>query len=124
MKMLIQAIILLTCLGSVMPLAWADKATIYILTSSEWNVPRTPRTVLSMPALRKTIQAYDSHKESRIQIHYPGGDEGTLWASELRGWLVSLGVASAHIDLLPGTRKPGQLELQIVTPTGFGQAND
>lgn len=124
MKVLIQTLILVSCLGTLMPLAWADNSTVYILTSSEWNVPRTTRTVLSMPALRHTIQAYDSHRGFRIQIHYPGGDEGTLWASELRSWLVSLGVASAHIDLLPGTRKPGQLELQVVTPSGFGQPND
>jgi hypothetical protein len=114
-------------LGCLLMLAnpvWAQNSTVYILTSSDWNVPRTTRTVLAMPALRKTIQAYDGHSRARIQIHYPGGDEGTLWASELRSWLVSLGIASKHIDLLPGTRKPGQLELQVVLPTGYGSSRE
>lgn len=124
MKTKLYGIVLIICLGTVNPAAWAGNANIYILTSSEWNVPRTTRTVLNMPALRKTIKAYDKHTGSRIQVHYPGGDEGTLWASELRSWLVSLGVASEQIDLLPGTRKSGQLELQVVAPSGSGQAND
>ena len=121
MKMFMQAIVLMSCLGGAISTAHAGDPLIYILTSSEWNVPRTTKTVLDMPALRKTIHAYGKHAGSRIQIHYPGGDEGSLWASELRSWLVSLGIASAHIDLLPGTRKPGQIELQVVTSSGFGQ---
>lgn len=94
--------------------ALAETPAVFILTTSEWNVPRTTETILAMPALQKTIQAYNQNPGSIIQIHYPGGDEGTLWASELRSWLVALGVASRHIELLPGSRKAGQLELQVM----------
>lgn len=124
MKILLQVIMLVSCLGGAMVNARAGGARLYALTSSQWNVPRTTRSVLKMPALRKTIKAYDKHAGSRIQVHYPGGDEGTLWASELRSWLVSLGVASSQIELLPGSRKPGQIELQVVIPPGGGQARE
>lgn len=124
MRAFIYMMVLLSCLCGFTTTAWADGNKVFILTNNEWNVPRTTRTVLDMPALRKTIQAYDKHTGSRIQIHYPGGDEGTLWASELRSWFVSLGVASNHIVLLPGTRKPGQLELQVMLSSPFGQTND
>jgi len=92
----------------------AKPPDIFILKASEWNVPRTTAAILGMPSLRQTIQAYNQQPDSIIQIHYPGGDEGTLWATELRSWLVALGVASHRIELLPGSRKDGQLELQVL----------
>lgn len=92
----------------------AKPPAVFILKASDWNVPRTTATILGMPALQQTIQAYNQQPDSVIQIHYPGGDEGTLWATELRSWLVALGVASRHVELLPGSRKDGQLELQVL----------
>lgn len=123
-KHCVRLILLLTCLVCGMNLSQAQDSPLFVLSASEWNVPRTSKSVLAMPALRKTIQAYDKQTGARIQIHYPGGDEGTLWASELRSWLVSLGISSRHIDLLPGTRKPGQLELQVVSPSAFESKHD
>jgi hypothetical protein len=112
--------VLLGPLASLTPVL-AQDAPVYILKASEWNVPRTTETILHMPALRHTIQAYNQQPKAKIQIHYPGGDEGTLWATELRSWLVSLGVASRHIELLPGSRKDGQLELQVIAPPVFAR---
>jgi len=115
-KILLRAmLVLISVLGS-LALVQAEEAPVYILRASEWNVPRTTETILHMPALQHTIQAYNQQPRAKIQIHYPGGDEGTLWATELRSWLVSLGVASRHIELLPGSRKDGQLELQVIAP--------
>lgn len=102
-------------------LVQAQDTPVYILTASEWNVPRTTETILGMPALQHTFQAYNKHPKAKIQIHYPGGDEGTLWATELRSWLVALGIASQHIELLPGSRKDGQLELQVISPPSYDQ---
>ena len=117
-RLLTRLLVLVSVLGSATPLL-AQDSPVYILKASEWNVPRTTAAILHMPALRHTIQAYNKQPKATIQIHYPGGDEGTLWASELRSWLVSLGVASRHIELMPGSRKGGQLELQVVTPPAF-----
>lgn len=118
-KHIFHLAILLSCFVCMVNLSLAQDSAVFILTAGEWNVPRTAKTVLAMPALRKTVKAYGKHPKARIQVHYPGGDEGTLWATELRSWLVSLGIASQHIDLLPGTRKPDQLELQVVLPSGL-----
>jgi len=119
-----RLLIALGCLFCATQPLRAQASPTYVLTQSAWSVPRTTQSVLAMPALQKTVRAYDKHPKSHIQIHYPGGDEGTLWAAELRSWLVSLGVASRHIELLPGTRKSGQLELQVVTPEDFDQTHD
>ena len=86
----------------------------FILTDEQWNVPRTELAILNMPTLQSILQAYQKTNESgRLLIKYPGGDEGTLWASELRGWLVSLGIASNHIELVPGSRDANQLEIYV-----------
>lgn len=102
--------------------AQAKQPPVYILTAGDWNVPRNTETILSMPALQHTIQDYNDNPRATIQIHYPGGDEGTLWATELRSWLVALGIASQHIELLPGSRKDGQLELQVIAPAASEQS--
>ncbi|MBI1422696.1 MAG: hypothetical protein GC149_04445 [Gammaproteobacteria bacterium] len=96
--------------------AYAQNPEVHILSDADWNVPRTNESILKMPALVQTMRDYDEHPDAKIQIRYPGGDEGTLWANEVRSWLVALGVASRHIELLPGSRKDGQLELQVMPP--------
>ena len=114
-----HTVIVIVCLLGSLPLGYAQEPVVFILKASEWNVPRTSEAILAMPALGKTVQAYNKNPKAQIQIHYPGGDEGTLWATELRSWLVSLGIASQHIELLPGSRDPEQLELQVITPPVF-----
>lgn len=105
----------LSLLLAIAELAYAgDNA--HILTAQQWNVPRQASSILSMPALQRAMQEYQSEQASQLLIKYPGGDEGTLWAYELRGWLISLGVASAHIELIPGSANPDQLEISIIQP--------
>jgi hypothetical protein len=69
-----------------------------------------------MPSLQNAMQEFQSGKDSKLLIKYPGGDEGTLWAYDLRGWLISMGVASQHIELIPGSGKTDQLEISVITP--------
>jgi len=88
----------------------------HVLTAQQWNVPRHASSILSMPALQSTMQEYQMKKGNQLLIRYPGGDEGTLWAHELRGWLISLGVASKNIELLPGSVKSDELEITVIKP--------
>ena len=89
---------------------------VHVLTAQQWNVPRQASSILSMPALQSAMQEYQKSEGSQLVIRYPGGDEGTLWAHELRGWLISLGIASKNIDLLPGAVKTNQLEITVIYP--------
>jgi len=88
----------------------ADDRTL-LLTSEQWNVPRNETSILQMPALQGIMRMYQENPAATITIKYPGGDEGTLWAHELRAWLISFGVASTHIELMPGSRDINTLEL-------------
>jgi hypothetical protein len=95
---------------------WADQQR-FVLTQQQWNVPRSVQRILQMPALKQAMALYDANPGARLRLHYPGGDEGTLWATEVRSWLISLGLATSRIELLPGTRHTDALEIEVVTPT-------
>jgi hypothetical protein len=88
----------------------------YILTAQQWNIPRTASSILGMPVLQNVMQEFQASNNNQLLIKYPGGDEGTLWAYELRGWLISLGVASEHIELIPGSASTDQLEISVTKP--------
>jgi hypothetical protein len=85
----------------------------YFLDNQEWARPRDGLVIAQMPAIRDAVQALSAAPGGVLQIRYPGGDEGSLWAHELQGWLVALGVSSRHIELLPGSPRADALYLQV-----------
>lgn len=96
--------------------AGKDKPVHFILTQQQWSVPRTAESVLAMPAIHKVMNSLIQNKQSgnnqySLLIRYSGGEVGMLWASELKGWLVSLGLASAYIELQPGSLNVQEIEL-------------
>ena len=86
-----------------------------LLHASEWAVPKQASTILSIPSIHKVMQEIQTTNNSILKIRYPGGDEGTLWANELRGWLVALGLSSKRIELIPGGTISATIELEVVT---------
>jgi len=84
-----------------------------LLDRAEWSVPKTAEVVLAMPVLQTAMKHLQHSERARLIVYYPGGDEGSLWAIELRGWLVSLGLEADRIKLISGSRYPDRLQLQI-----------
>lgn len=89
---------------------------IRVITAEQWSVPRTAETVINIPPIRQTINEMQAFPRNRLLIRYPGGDEGVLWVSELRSWLVSLGISSQSMELVPGSEK-NQIELSVIQQT-------
>lgn len=86
-----------------------------LLHAAEWAAPKQATTILSMPSIHKVMQKIQNTNNSILKIRYPGGDEGTLWANELRGWLVALGLSSKRIELIPGGTISATIEFEVVT---------
>jgi hypothetical protein len=86
---------------------------IRIITAEQWAVPRSAETVINMPPIRETINQMQAFPGNRLLIRYPGGEEGVLWVSELRSWLVSLGISSQAMELVPGS-EINQIELSVI----------
>ena len=103
---------LISLLLSVLP--GFAQAQVLLLEGHEWAVPKQATTIIAMPVINKTMQTMLQHPNSMLQIRFPGGDEGTLWANELRSWLVALGLASERIELIPGSASRTALELEVL----------
>ena len=70
------------------------------LTSADWARPRTGEALARQPALNELLKAFEREKDGVIVIAHATGEAGQLWAQELRGWLIALGVTSARIRLV------------------------
>ncbi len=91
-------------------------ATRYTVTAEDWARPRSGERVARLPALRGLEQELAAHSGLRIGIRYAGGDEGLLWAEELRGWLVALGISGERIQLHPGLDTDDRLIVDTENP--------
>ena len=84
------------------------------ISAAEWSRPRHGDWLVRQPALRAAIEKLQQAPSSRLQLRYPGGDEGVLWAEELQSWLVALGLESERIERVPGSGAPDRIQLQLV----------
>ena len=96
------------------PLIATALETSHKLTAEQWAVPRSVETVIAMPALSRAMQEFQATPGGRLVIRYPGGDEGSLWVEELRSWLVSLGLSSSQLELIPGSTNHEVISLEVV----------
>ena len=100
---------LLICAG----LAAANSSRIFILSADEWARPRSGEVIIEFESVRAAISYWDKVDNSIILLRYPGEDSGELWAAELRDWLISLGVPSDSIRLVPGTQAADEIRLIV-----------
>jgi|GEM_PF-1192126 len=103
-----------------MPLAAAASPQSWTLTRAEWAGAGSASRVLSLPPLRAAIKALDSHTGARLAVVHNGGEDGVFWASQLEGWLVSLGVPHKRLVDRAGAVRAGRLRLELETPGTAG----
>ena len=97
---------------SLSPLVQTLAAPITI-SAIEWARPRHGEAITRLQGLADMVRGLLESPDKRLFVHYPGGEEGMLWAEELRSWLVALGVDSSRIEMLPGTASPDAIELSL-----------
>lgn len=87
-----------------------------LLGYDEWSRPRSADYVLQLPAVSGVMRDWSQAVAgSRVQIRYPGGEEGNLWALELRDWLVALGLPGDLISISPGSAHEDELILSVIS---------
>ncbi len=74
------------------------------ITASEWTRPRAGETVAHLPGLAAIVNKSQQTTQKHIVIRHPDGEEGILWAEELRGWMIALGIASTRIRVTAGSK--------------------
>ena len=73
------------------------------LQAETWDVSRHGELLIKIPELTTIINKWSENTTQKIELRYPGGEEGVLWVEELMDRLVSLGIPSSTIQLLPGS---------------------
>jgi len=59
--------------------------------------PRSGSVILQMPPVQAAVNDWMQTPGSHLVILHSGDDQGSLWASEVQDWLVSLGIPSTEI---------------------------
>lgn len=91
------------------------QAQSFELNIDDWVRPRNGATVVEFAALRGAVAAWSAAGgHGVIEIRYPGGEEGGLWARELTDWLVAFGVPSRHIHVAPGSGRRDRMVLEVM----------
>ncbi len=86
----------------------------WTITAIEWAQPRSGEMIRTLPGVRAAMGVLAQSTTSRLSIHHPGGDQAIWWAEELRGWLISLGLSSKRIDLVPGSGEADMMLLYLI----------
>lgn len=73
----------------------------WTLSAEAWAAPRQAETILGMPPVAAAVRALLAAPQGQLIVTHPATEEGGLWGSELRDWLVSLGIDSHRIRLQP-----------------------
>ena len=85
----------------------------WVLSADAWARPRDGQTVARMSPLPEVVSSWSENDGQRLLIRYPGGEEGLLWAHELRSWLVALGVPLDDQELVAGSHQADRIELEL-----------
>lgn len=117
----LKILLLATLLGSMAPTQAQEQkqeqsTNQWQLSADEWAQPRSGLRVAQMTAVRDAVQQLLANEASMLLIRYPGGETGSLWAEELRDWLVALGVPSARLGIEPGSAQEEAIDLILQRP--------
>lgn len=88
------------------------------LTAAEWSRPRSAAAVLEMAPVANAVRSWQAarreRENARLLLVHSGGEEGSLWAAELRDWLIALGIPPQAVELAGGGRA-SDLEIRLET---------
>ncbi len=110
---MINRIALLVLLLLVSLSSSANTLRIFTLSADEWAQPRSGLAIIQFSAVRSAINYWEKGINSAILIRYPGGDSGEIWATELRDWMISLGIPSDYLQLVSGSQAADKIKLIV-----------
>lgn len=84
------------------------------LRAETWDIARHGEVLLKVPELVSIVNDWQKNLQQKIELRYPGGEEGELWVEELKDWLVSLGVPSENIELAPGSDAQDVINMVLI----------
>jgi hypothetical protein len=84
------------------------------LRAEQWELSRNGERLLAIDGIAEIVEAWSSDNRQKIELQYPGGEEGELWVYQLRDWLVALGIPSKNLVAVPGSGQADVIRLQVI----------
>jgi len=84
------------------------------LHAETWDIQRHGEVLLKMPVLKVVVDQWNINPKQRIELRYPGGEEGELWVEELQDWFVSLGVPSSVLSTSAGSNAQDIINIILI----------
>jgi hypothetical protein len=84
------------------------------LRAEQWELARNGERLLGIDGVAEVVSEWSSDKRQKIELQYPGGEEGELWVSQLMDWLVALGIPSTSLVAVPGSGKEDIIRLRVI----------
>lgn len=84
------------------------------LRAEQWELARNGERLLGNDGLADVVNGWSGDRSQKIELQYPGGEEGELWVSQLMDWLVALGVPSANLVAVPGSGRADVIRLRVI----------
>ena len=119
LKMSDSMTVLLFILLSQISLSLFAEPNMIAVTAEQWAIPRHGERVLKMAGVKKILNLWHKNPKKMIEISYPGGEDGELWLTELKDWLIALGVSSANIKSIAGSGSKDIIKLTVVAAGGI-----
>ena len=91
----------LMLLLGLMPLTGVAAATDpddFTLSADQWALSRSGDNLIRLAPVRDAMADWLATSGAKMLIQYSGSDAASLWAGELQGWLVALGVPADRIE--------------------------
>lgn len=84
-----------------------------VVDRTAWEPPATIEEAAARPALHRTVAAFLGDASRWVRIAHAGGARGSAWASDIRAWLIALGIPGSRIQIDPGMAERAHLRLAI-----------
>jgi hypothetical protein len=116
MPLIMKITLLLGLMLIVLPAVYASELSQdeLKLHAEQWELARNGEQLLQIPVLNKVVNTWLLKEGYRIELRYPGGEEGELWIDELMDWLISLGIPSKYLVAVRGSGEADIIIFKII----------
>jgi len=111
LMMVMPAMVLFASVGP----GYGSSVIEHTITQSEWPQYANGANLSALPQLRDLLQRFEEREGTRLEIRFPGGEQGNKWARQLQRWFVAYGVPSRYLTLAPGSGAPDRLLVMLVS---------
>lgn len=85
-----------------------------VLHAEQWELSRNGERLLGIEDMADVVREWSSDPQKKIELQYPGGEEGELWVYQLMDWLVALGIPSKSLIAVPGSGQGDIIRLRVI----------